>query len=117
MSNKEQLSFCLRTADKDLNPFEDFIGIYQLKNIKSNTIVLVIKDILIRINLSFDNCRGQAYVGASNMMGKKSGVSAQILAELQKLVALHCQRHSLGLTVKSLTKECDILLAIYCCTG
>ena len=55
MSNKKQLSVCLRTVDKNLNPFEDFMGFYWLKNIKSDTIELFIKYILIRINLSFDN--------------------------------------------------------------
>ena len=80
VSNKEQLSFCLRTIDENLDPFEDFIGFYELENIKSNTIVRVIKDILIRLNLSLENCRGQMYDGASNMMGKKSGVSTQIFA-------------------------------------
>ena len=73
VSNKEQLSFCLRTVDQDLNPSEDFIGFYELENIKSDTIVRVMKDILIRTHLSLDNCRGQTYDGASNMMGKKSG--------------------------------------------
>ena len=80
-----------------------------MENIKSNTIVRVIKDILIRLNLSFENCRGQTYDGASNMMGKKSGVSTQIFAEQPKAVAIHCQGHSLSLSVKSLTNECDIL--------
>ena len=42
-------------------------------------------------------------------MGKKSGVSAQILAEQQKVVAIHCQEHSLSLAMKSLNKECDVL--------
>ena len=70
VSNKEQLSFCLRTVDDNLDPFEDFIGFHQLENIKSNTIVRVIKDILVRLNLNLDNCRGQTYDGAANMMGK-----------------------------------------------
>ena len=109
VSNKEQLSFCLRTVDENLDPFEDFIGFYELENIKSNTIVRVIKDILIRLNLSLKNCRGQTYDGASNMMGKKSGVTTQIFAEQPKAVAIHCQGHSLSLSVKSLTNECDIL--------
>ena len=109
VSNKEQLSFCLRTVDENLDPFEDFIGFYELENIKSNTIVRVIKDILIRLNLSLENCRGQTYDGASNMMGKKSGVSTQIFAEQPKAIAIHCQGHSLSLSVKSLTNECDIL--------
>ena len=54
------------------------------------------------------NCRGQTYDGASNMMGKKSGISTPILAEQPKAVAIHCQGHSLSLSVKSMTKECDI---------
>ena len=43
------------------------------------------------------------------MRGKKSGVSTQILAEQPKAVAIHRQEHSLSLSVKSVTKECDIL--------
>ena len=42
-------------------------------------------------------------------MGKKSGVSTQIFAEQSKAVAIHCQGHSLSLSVKSLTNKCDIL--------
>ena len=30
VSNKEQLSFCLRSVDENLNAFEDFIGNRQL---------------------------------------------------------------------------------------
>ena len=117
VSNKEQLSFCLRTVDQDLNPSEDFIGFYELENIKSDTIVRVMKDILIRTHLSLDNCRGQTYDGASNMMGKKSGVSTQILMEQPKAVAIHCQGHSLSLSVKSLTSECAILRDVMAIVG
>ena len=55
VSNKEQLSFCLRSLDENLNAFEDFIGFHQLENIKDNTILHLIKDILIRMNLSLSN--------------------------------------------------------------
>ena len=43
------------------------------------------------------------------MMGKKSGVSTQVLAGQPKDVAIHCQGHSLNLSVKLMTKKCDIL--------
>ena len=43
------------------------------------------------------------------MMGKKSGVSTQIFAEQPKAVTIHCQGHSLSLSVKPLTNGCDIL--------
>ena len=47
-SNKEQFVICCRWVDKSLNTHEDFIGIYNVNNIKADTLVTVIKDILIR---------------------------------------------------------------------
>ena len=109
VSNIEQLSFCTRSVDDDLNVSEDFMGFYELKNIKNETIVNAIKDILLRSHLSLENCCGQTYDGASNMMGKRSGVSTQISAEQPKAMTTHCQGHSLSLAIKSLTKDCTIL--------
>ena len=74
-SNKEQLSFCLRAVDENLNAFEDVISFYWLEIIKSDT-----------MNLSLSNCRGQTYDGASNMVGKKSGVLTQVLGEQPKVL-------------------------------
>ena len=73
ISNKEQLTLCLRWVDQFLTIREEFIGFYEIQNIKSDTIVSAIKDILLRIQLSLESCRGQCYDGASNMLGKRSG--------------------------------------------
>ena len=43
------------------------------------------------------------------MIGKRSRVSTQILAEQPKSMATHCHGHSLSLAIKSLTKVCTIL--------
>ena len=43
-------------------------------------IVHILKDTMIRMNLSIANCRGQCYNGAANMAGHRSGVAAQILS-------------------------------------
>ena len=94
ISNLEQLSFCARTVDDDLNVDEDFLEFYEIVNIKSETIAKAIKDILMRCSLSLDDCRG---------------VSTKISEEQPKAIATHCQGHSLSLLVKSLTKECPIL--------
>ena len=72
ISNIEQLSLCIRSVDDNFEVSEDFVGFYELSNIKSETIVNSIQDILIRCQLSLGNCRGQTYDGASNMMGKRS---------------------------------------------
>ena len=88
---------------------EDFFGFYELTNIKSDTIVHAIKDILLRSGLSLENCRRQTYDGASNMMGKKSGVATQIQKDQPKAIITHCHGHSLSLAVKDLTSACDVL--------
>ena len=107
VANKEQLSFCLRWIDENLCAKEDFLGYYELLNIKSDTIVAVIRDCLIRFELPIQNLRGQTYDGASNMMGKRSGVAQQIFKDQLKVpVPLP---HSLSLAIKDANKLCSIL--------
>ena len=49
-SNKEQFGF--RWVDKGFNTHEDFIGSYNVDNIKGeDTLVTVIKDVLIKLNI------------------------------------------------------------------
>lgn len=109
VSNKEQLTFCLRWVDNCFNVQEEFLGFYEVQNIKSNTIVFAIKDILLRIQISLDKCRGQCYDGASNMLGKKSGVAKQIFEIQPKAHYTHCHCHSLSLSVNDLTKQSKLL--------
>ena len=78
--NKEQFSFCIRTVDDNLEVKEDFLGYYELKTIKSATVVNAIKDILSRFNLSLQHCRGQTYDGVNNMMGKKVWTGHQFIS-------------------------------------
>ena len=117
VSNVEQLSFCLRTIDEKLNVREDFLGFYELDNIRSSTIVNAVKDILSRSNLNLEDCCGQTYDGASNMLGQYSGVATKILAEGPKAVITHCHGHSPSLSVKSLTSNCNILKDTMSTTG
>ena len=82
-NNQEQLTICLRFVDDTLEAHEDFLGFYQIPDIASDTVVSAIKDAFIRLQLSLQNCRGQCYDGASNMLGKRSGVAKQI-QDIQK---------------------------------
>ena len=93
ISNKERLSFCVRTAGDNLNVDKNFVGFYEIDNIKSETVYNAIKDILLRCSLSLDECRGQMYDEASNMMSKHTGVSTKISAEQTKAISTHCQGH------------------------
>ena len=58
-SNKEDLSLCVRWIDQNLIANEDFLGFYEIPNIKSDTIVEVIKDSMIRFELPINCLRGQ----------------------------------------------------------
>ena len=109
VSNKEQFTFCIRWVTDGLEVMEKFLGFYEIPNINSGTLVSVIKDIFIRYHLNPDQLRGQCYDGASNMLGKSSGVAVKI-RELQPLaLETHCHAHSLSLSVKDTTKGIKIL--------
>ncbi|KAI6655415.1 Zinc finger MYM-type protein 1-like [Oopsacas minuta] len=78
LSNTEQMVLCLRHVDDDLNVHEELIGLYSLESTSVDNIMLTIQDILLRLNLSINNCRGQCYDGASNMSGIRSGVATKV---------------------------------------
>ena len=103
ITNKEQFSFCIGTVDDNLEVMEDFLGFYELQNIKIVRVVNAIKDTLLRFNFSLQHCRGQTYDGASNIMGKKSGVATKLLVAQHKTLFTHCQGHSVSLAVKDFT--------------
>ena len=106
----EYMSICLRWVNsKEFTVHDDFVGLYKVDNIQTNTIVQVITYALIRLNLPISRCRGQTYDGASNMMNKKSGVAAEIIKLEPKALATHCHKHSLNLSVKSTTDKCQRL--------
>lgn len=81
---------------------EDFLGFYNIPNIQ-------FKDALTRLQLSLTNCRGQCYDGASNMLGKRSGVAKQKQECQPKAHITHCHGHCLSLSVKDATNNSKIL--------
>ena len=108
-SNKEQLIICFTWVDKGFNTHEDFIGIYNVDNIKAVTLVTVIKDVLIRLNIPLPNARGQCNDGAKIMCGIKNGVSNKILSENPKAFFTRCFGHALNLAVGDMVKNVRFL--------
>ena len=112
-SNREQVVLCIRWINDELEPHEDFIGLYKVDNILANTIVSVIKDSLIRMNLSLSKCRGQCYDGASVMTGVRNGVAKQISNEESRAVFSHCYGHALNLAVGDTIKQIKVLKDVF----
>ena len=99
----------MRWVNNNLDVSEKFLGFYEILDIKSSTIVTVMKDILLRYQLNLDMCRDQCYDCSTNMLGKSSGVTTHISAEQPKAHYTHCHAHSLLLSVKNVTKNTKIL--------
>lgn len=89
ISNIESLMFYVRSVNDDLDVSKNSIGFYGFGNIKSEIIVNAIKAILVRWHLDLDDFRGQTYDGVRNLVGKRLGVSTQILAEWLKAMTTH----------------------------
>jgi hypothetical protein len=107
-SNKEQFTINIRWVDKNLEQHEDFIGLYQVDSITSESLFSAIKDVLLRMNLKLTYCRGQCYDGASNMSGSRSGVATRILNEEKRALYTHCYGHALNLAVSDTVKKSKV---------
>ena len=89
--NKEQAVICIRWVSKTFKVREDFMGLYELQSITSESIFKMLKDVLLRFNLPMSKTRGQSFDGASNMTGPRNGVVAKIqeIASYTTLEMLH----------------------------
>ena len=58
-SNREQVIVCLTWIDEQFEAREEFIGLDKVEQIDSDTIVVVLKGTLLRMNLKIENCRGK----------------------------------------------------------
>ena len=109
MSNTEQMVVCLRVVDNDLKVYEEPVGLYSLESTSASAIVSTVKDVLLRMNLRIDMCRGQCYDGASNMSGSNSGVAAQITSLEHRALYTHCYGHALNLATQDALRGVKIM--------
>ena len=105
VSNHEQFTICIRWVDDELTPHEDFLGLYQVDTITSETLFNALMDVIQRLNLDIKKCRGQCFDGASNMAGSKSGVAKRIKDVEPRAIFSHCYGHSLNLAVSDVFKD------------
>ena len=109
ISVKEQVSICLRYVSKPYEVHEDFVGFYETSLTDAATLEKIIEDVLMRLNISLKNCRGQCYDGASCMAGRLSGVQARLLEKCDKAIYVHCCAHSLNLAIQDATRAVPLI--------
>lgn len=72
ISNKEQLTFVIRSVNEDFDVSEDFLGMYNLLTTTASSIVSAITDVLLRFQLPFLKYEANAtMVVAVQWQGKK----------------------------------------------
>ena len=109
VSNQEQVTLFVRWVTEDFEVREEFLGLYSVASIDADTLVSVIKDVFLRLNLSFDRVRGQCYDGASAMSGSKSGVAKQISTTEPRAIYTHCYGHALNLAASDSIKKSKVM--------
>ena len=101
---EEQCVVVIRWVDNGLQAHEYFIGMYVTVSTDANSFVAIIKDALMRMNLSLAQCRGQCYDGAAVMQGFRNGVAVQILQVEPRAFYTHCYSHSLNLACQDIIR-------------
>ena len=83
------------------------MGLVHVPNIKGETLFLSLKDILMRLNLPLELCRGQAYDGAANMQGELKYLATRFAKENPSALHVHCLAHCLNLCVQDVARQCS----------
>ena len=109
IANQEQLAVCFRYVDDSLVVHEEFMGLYLCSDIKSETIVATLEDVILRFDFKLSNCRGQCYDGGSNMAGSKTGVKTRFLEKEPCALYMHCYGHALSLSIGDAIKLVPLL--------
>ncbi|CAG7667378.1 unnamed protein product, partial [Allacma fusca] len=109
VAGKDQVSFCVRTVNDDLEIKEEVLGLYNTSCTNADSLVALILDVLKRSDLELSSVRGQCYDGASNMSGKLTGVSTQIQEMEKRAIYVHCYAHSLNLAVQDVIRNEELL--------
>lgn len=110
ISDKEQLSVCLRYIRKSGEVVERFLGIVHVPNTTSLTLKNAIESLLMEHSLTLSRVRGQGYDGASNMKGAIGGLKTLIMNECPSAHYVHCFAHQLQLTLVAVAKKIMIVV-------
>lgn len=104
VSHSEQLWISIRWVDDNLLIHEAPLELIQVPKTDSLTLLVCIKDCLVRFALPLSQCKGQAYDGASNMSGHRNGVAATLQRE-HPTALVHCLAHCTNLSLQTVGRQ------------
>ena len=104
-STQEHVVIVLRWVDQYLEHHEDFVGLHITAATDANSIVAIISEVLVRMNLKLPNFRVQYYDGAAVTKGCRSGVAAQLAQDEPRALFTHYYGHGLNLACQDTIKD------------
>ena len=100
VSSKEQLLFCLRYVNDDVDICEDFLKFIHCKSgLTGKDLYNEVTEALTSFGLDLQNCRGQGYDGAGAVSGHVNGLSALTLRENSQALYAHCASDRFNLVI------------------
>ena len=87
----------MRIAYEDLSIEEIFFGLYETSITTNDALITILKDVLLRMQLDINKCRGQCYDGAANVSGHVAGLRSKVLEKESLTLHVHCRAHKLNL--------------------
>ena len=113
ISGIEQMTVIIRWTDDDYNVYEDLVGLHQADKVDADSIVDMIKKVLMSLGLDIMEMRGQTYDGASVLQGRHKGVARQILTVNPKAHATHCLSHNLNLILQECASTNTLISGVF----
>ena len=102
ISNKAQLSFCLKFVNSNNDIKEEFLKfIHCDEGVTGRDLFEAVTITLSEFDLDLMNCKGQGYDGAGGMAGKVNDI---VLQSNKVALYTHCHSHRLDLVVSSLIR-------------
>ena len=105
VSNREQVSICIRHCTSSLKSKEVFLGFLETYRTDSNILFCLVKDAWLKLGLDISCLRGQGYDGGSNTAGKINGLQQKIIQENPKALYFYCAGHQLNLVCQDAYTE------------
>ena len=112
VSNLEQMSLCLRYMKHDFTVSETFLGFIDTPSTTGECMYKQLRHTLNSLGLSLDECRGQGYDGASNMIEFLKGLATRVSADFPLALFSYCTGHMLNLVVQDACKDSHTLKAL-----
>ena len=106
ISYADQLFFSMRYVSNDGHPTERFLGFIKNPGHKAEDLNDAVTEMLANYEIDIQNCRGQSYDNASNMVGHYSGLQARIKHVNKFAVYITRAAHSLNLVGTCAAESC-----------